>query len=423
MTAAQGIFAAMAMNDNQGPRHGGDRVEWFTVRYRSLAIAALVVLVLGGVGWLLLGRRPPPPPPPATAIETGARFTTFEGGVQVKRAGTLEWVAASRSMVLRQNDLVRTGAGGAAEIVFADGMVIAVRPDSLMRIEESTQNPVSRQQRVSLSIQSGEANFQTASRAVPGSTTISTPTVRTTAERDTAGNIQVAESGATGLRIFRGAGEAQTRSGQRIALGSNEGVKVDAAGAAGAKTALPVVPQLTAPPHQTEVAYPDLAQGVTLLMWNAVAGASGYRVMVDYSPVFARPLYDRRGYRSTQMELRGLDAGSYYWKVAAVDASGSEGGFSDLWRFTLAKAPPSNAQPPALGIDALELKGNVLHVRGRTEPGAALTANGERLEVQADGSFDEFLTFEPGTAATVVLRSTGVRGGVAEQRRRVTAVN
>ncbi len=418
MTAAQGILAAMAINDNQGPRHGGERIEWFTVRYRSLAIAGLAVLVLGGVAWLLLGPRPPQSTPPPTAIQTGARFTAIEGSVQVKFAQKLEWVNATRAMWLRQNDLVKTGSGAAAEILFADGTVIALRPDSLFTIVESTQNPVSRQQRVSLSIQSGEANFQTASRA-----TISTPTVRTTAERETVGNIQVEQSGATGLRIFRGAGEAQTRSGQRIALASNEGVKVDAAGAAGAKTALPTVPQLTAPPHQTEVAYPDLAQAVTLLMWNAVPGASGYRVMVDYSPTFARPLYDRHGYRGTQMELRGLDAGSYYWKVAAVDNGGAEGGFSDLWRFTLTKAPPSNAQPPALVIDTLELKGNILHVRGRTEPGATLTLSGERLEVQPDGSFDEFLTFEPGTEASVLLRSTGVRGGVAEQRRRVSAVN
>jgi hypothetical protein len=78
---------------------------------------------------------------------------------------------------------------------------------------------------------------------------------------------------------------------------------------------------------------------------------------------------------------------------------------------------------PPLGIDQLELKGNVLHVRGRTEPGATLTVNGERLEVQADGSFDEFMTFEAGAAAGVVLRSTGVKGGVAEQRRRASVVN
>ncbi len=411
----------MAPDDKQPSRTRGDSIEWFTVRYRTIALVGAGLLAFLGVGLsLYLRGRPSPAPVPQPEVQTGARFTSIEGSVQVKRAGTLEWVAASRATVLRQNDLVRTGPGGAAEIRFQDGFVFSVRPESLITVEESTQNTVSREQRVGLSIQSGEANFQTPARGVPGQATISTPTVRTTAERETAGNIQVAQSGETGLRIVRGRGEATTRSGQRIALASNEAVKVDAAGSAGAKTALPTVPQLTAPPHQTEVSFPDLAQGVTLLMWNGVPGAAGYRVMVDYSPVFARPLYDRHGVRATQLELRSLEAGTYYWRVAAVDAGGAEGGFSDMWRFSLAKAPPGAA--PALSVDALELKGNVLHVRGRTEPGASLSVDGERLEVQPDGSFNEFLTFEAGSAS-VTLRSTSVRGGIAEQRRRVTIVN
>ncbi len=410
----------MAPHDKQPSRTGGESIEWFTVRYRTIALAG-AVLVLAVLGWVVFLRpRPAPPPAVVPEVQTGARVTSIEGSVQVKRAGTLEWLPAARATVLRQNDLVRTGPGGAAEIRFEDGFVFSVRPDSLITVEESTQNTVSREQRVGLSIQSGEANFQTPARGVPGRATISTPTVRTTAERETAGNIQVADSGETGLRIFRGQGEATTRTGQRIALASNQGVKVDAAGAAGAKVSLPVVPQLTAPPHQTEVTYPDLAQAVTLLMWNGVAGAAGYRVMVDYSPSFARPLYDRHGHRATQMELRGLEAGTYYWRVAAVDANGSEGGFSDMWRFSLSKAPAGPVPP--LSIDTAELKGNVLHVRGRTEPGATLTLDGERLEVQSDGSFNEFLTVDAGTAS-VSLRSTGVRGGVAEQRRRVTVVN
>jgi hypothetical protein len=411
----------MAHGDNKPAHGGGDRIEWFTVRYRTLSIVGLVLLCLAGA-WVVFGRKPLPPPP-VTVVETGARFASIEGSVEVKRSGTLEWIPASRAMVLRQNDLVRTRSGGAAEIHFSDGTVFAVRPDSLITIEESSQNPISRQQRVALTIQSGEANFQTAARSAPGSTTISTPTVRTTAERDTAGSIQVAGSGATGVRIFRGAGAAQTSTGQRIELGSNQGVRVDAAGAAGPKTALPNVPQLTAPSNQTEIAFPDLGQGITLLLWTSVPGASGYRILVDYSPTFARPLYDRQGLRATQLELRGLDAGSYYWKVAAVDASGSEGGFSDLWRFSLSKSVQSAAAKPLLTIETLELKGNVLHVRGRTEPGATLSLNGERLEVQSDGSFNEFMTFDASAGRGVLVRSTGVKGGVAEQRGRVTVVN
>jgi hypothetical protein len=413
----------MASDEKQPPRVSGDRIEWFTVTYRTLVLVGGAIALLAALGWFLFFRRTPPPPPAATAVETGARFASLEGSVQVKRAGTLEWIQATRAIVLQQNDLVRTSSGSTAEIHLADGSVFSVRPDSLMTIVESTQNPVSRQQRVALSIQSGEANFQTAARQVPGSTTISTPTVRTTVDRDTAGNIQVAESGATGLRIFRGQGEAQTRTGQRIALASNEGVRVDAAGAAGPKVTLPTVPQLTAPSNGTDIAYPDLAQATTLLLWNAVPQATAYRVMVDFSPSFARPLYDRRAERLTQMELRALEAGVYYWKVAAVLPDGAEGSFSDLWRFTLAKAAPAAAAPPPLVFEAAELRGNVLHVRGRTEPGANLSLEGARLEVQADGSFNEFLTFDGGAGATVLLKATGVRGGTAEQRRRVTVAN
>jgi hypothetical protein len=413
----------MASDEKQPPRSSGDRIEWFTVSYRTLALAGGALVLLAALGWFLFLRATPPAPAPATAIATGARFQKIDGSVQVKRAGTLEWLPATLAVVLRQNDLVRTGSGAAAEIHFADGTVFNVRPDSLITIEESSQNPVSRQQRVALSIQSGEANFQTAARSVPGSTTISTPTLRTTAERDTAGNIQVAEGGATGLRIFRGQGEAQTRAGQRIALSSNEGVRVDASGAAGPKLALPTVPQLTAPSNGTDIAYPDLAQGITLLLWGAVPEASAYRVMVDFSPSFARPLYDRQTARTTQMELRSLDAGSYYWKVAAVSTDGSEGSFSEMWRFTLARSPQSTATPPPLVFEAAELRGNVLQVRGRTEPGATLSLGGVRLEVQADGSFNEFVIFDGGAGATVRLTATGIHGGTVEQRRRVTVAN
>jgi len=62
-------------------------------------------------------------------------------------------------------------------------------------------------------------------------------------------------------------------------------------------------------------------------------------------------------------------------------------------------------------------------VRGRTEPGASLTLDGQRIDVQPDGTFNEFLTFETGARMVVVLRSMGVNGGVTEQRRPVVVSN
>jgi len=402
-----------------------DRIEWFTVRYRSLMIGgALLAIVAALVGWALFGRHAPEPPaPPPERIETGARFLSIEGSVHVKRAGTLEWIDATTAVILRSSDLVRTSTGSTAEIRFADDTRFSVRPDSLITIEESSQNPVSHQQRVALSIQSGEASFQTAARNVPGETTISTPTVRTTADRDTAGNIQVDETGDTGIRIFQGSGRAETTTGQQIQLAANEGVQVAANGSAGEKTTLPGVPELVAPPDATEVAYPDPTRAITLLSWNGVEGAKSYRVTVDYSQAFARPLIDRQGYEGTQMQLPGLDTSTYYWKVAAINENGVEGSYTRAARFSLLKAPPRAASPPPLAVDALELKGNILHVRGRTAPGATLTLNDLRIEVQPDGSFNEFVMFEAGGAATVALRATAVTGAVAEARRPIVVTD
>ena len=146
-----------------------------------------------------------------------------------------------------------------------------------------------------------------------------------------------------------------------------------------------MVPILTAPPNETEVSYPDPSRAITLLMWNAVETADSYRVIVDFSRTFARPLIDRQGYEDTQMDLRGLETGTYYWKVAAVGAEGGEGGFAPVSRFSVLKAPAVAAKAPPLAVDTLELKGNVLHVRGQTTPGASLTLNGIRIEVQPDG--------------------------------------
>ena len=401
-----------------------DRIEWFTVRYRSLMIgAAALAIVAALAGWVFFGSRPPEPTPPPVRVETGARFLSIEGSVHVKRAGTLEWIEATTAVVLHSSDLVRTSTGSTAEIRFEDDTRFSVRPDSLITIEESSRNPVSHQQRVALSIQSGEANFQTAARNVPGETTISTPTVRTTADRDTAGNIQVDESGDTGIRIFQGSGRAETTAGQEIQLAANEGVQVAANGSAGEKTTLPGVPELVAPPDATEVAYPDPTRAITLLSWNGVDGARSYRVTVDYSRSFARPLIDRQGYEGTQMQLPGLDTSTYYWKVAAIDQNGVEGSYSSAARFSLLRAPPSAASPPPLVVDALELKGNILHVRGRTAPGATLTLNDLRIEVQPDGSFNEFVMFEGGGAASVALRATAVTGAVAEARRPIVVTD
>jgi hypothetical protein len=400
-----------------------DLVEWFTVSYRTLYIIAGVVLLLGGAGgyWYYRGLASGGPAVvdvPTSNVATSARFVTIEGSVQMKAAGSLRWETANKAMVLNKADLVRTGAGSSAEIRFFNDAVFRVRPDSVFIIEETFEDPTSKQRRAAVKIQSGEINFQVPQRDVPGSaTTISTPTVRTTAADEAAGNVNVAGGGASTLRLFRGSMEGQTTGGDRLALNANEGLKVDAQGRAGPKVTLPGVPTLTAPPPQADISYPNPAEATTLLAWKPVPGAVAYHVVVDMTASFNRPVVDRKEWRPLSMELRGLDVGGYFWQVAAIDKDGTQGSFSEPSRFVVSQGTPRGAPPP-LTLEPLAPRGHAVQVKGRTEAGGTLSVNGESIEVRPDGSFNEFLTL-PSGRQEVVVRATGSGGGTAELRRPV----
>ena len=163
-------------------------------------------------------------------------------------------------------------------------------------------------------------------------------------------------------------------------------------------------------------------KAVTLLVWRPVTAASSYHVMLDYSAHFNRPLVDRKGIKDSTVELRGLDVGRYYWRVSAADKDEVEGDFSTFSKFTVTRPSGANAgngPPPPLFIDPLDVRSNIVQVKGRTEPGATVTVNGQRVDVQEDGSFNEFITLQEPGKQLVIIRSTGINGGVNEQKRTV----
>lgn len=405
-----------------------DLLDWFTISYKTLGIAVLVVLAIAaGLAYHFFFRDRPDaavvesPPPTVTA----ARFTTLDGSVKVKPVGTFDWVTADRNTILRKSDLVRTGPGSAAEIQFFDGTVVHVRPDSLITIEETTEDPSTKARKIAWHISSGEISLQTVRRNVPGSSTeVSTPTVRGQVGEMSSAAVKVAETGDSDFRLFEGTGTLETKTGQTLKLAGNEAVKVDAAGRPGSKIVLPGVPTLLAPAHQAEITYPNAAQATTLLVWKPVAEAASYHVMVDYSAYFNRPIVDRKGLRDGSVELRGLDVGRYYWRVAAIDKNGEEGSFSDFARFTVASAGGGgrgDGPPPPLVIESLEVRQTILQVKGKTEPGASVTVNGRRVDVEGDGTFNDFITLEKIGKQDVLIRATGLNGGVRELRRAVVA--
>ena len=211
----------MAAPDRRRPKDQDDVVDWFTVSYRSIYIAVgLVAVLAGGVGYYYYSRHAPvaePTAAPPTTV-TSARFSTIEGNVKVKTVGTFEWVNAEPTMVLRKSDLIRTGPGGAAEITFFDGTLVHVRPDSLITIEETSEDPSTKRRRVAWHISSGEVQFKAPRPTGAGAEReISTPTLtKITTREAAAGGVAVQESGESNLKLYTGTATVQTKAGQTM---------------------------------------------------------------------------------------------------------------------------------------------------------------------------------------------------------------
>jgi hypothetical protein len=375
----------------------------------GIALASIVAY------WYFFVRKPVPKPG-----QQIARLTGVEGSVKVKPNAKEAWASARLADQLHVGDVVQTETRAGAQISFNSGSVVAVRPDSVVYIGGSAEASTA-----AWRVQSGHVNFSVGDET----TEIVTPTVRTTALQNASGNIDVTGTGETGVKIFRGQAELETTQGQKITLTENQAVQVDAAGKAGAKLDLPPPPTLVAPAAKARLPLVAPPEASAKLSWNAVKNGVRYRVAMDYNVTQADLLLsaalDAPDIAGTTHDIKGLNVGRYFWRVSAVNKDGLEGAFSRVSFFAVVEpetplpTPTPGAQPPALVLQALdEVAPGVVHVGGRTDPGATVVVDGTPVKVMPDGSFSEYVRRSgPGE---VVVRATGADGQFTEQARAVS---
>jgi len=373
----------------------------------SIALAAVAAY------WWLFVHKPVPQPG-----QQIARVTAVAGTVKVKPNATEGWRDARLADRLHVGDVVQTQPRSGAEISFNTGNVVQVRPDSVVYIGGSAESSTA-----AWRVQSGRVNFSVAREQ----TEIVTPTVRTTALQNAAGNIDVGDTGETGVKIFRGQAELETMQGQRITLGENQAVQVDAAGMAGARLELPPPPSLVSPAARAQIARLASSGASTEQRWTAVANGVTYHVAVDYNVTQAHLLLsaalEQAGIAGTTHVLSGLDVGRYFWRVAAVNREGLEGAFSRTSFFSVFQAPapapsptPEAGPPPPLVLQTVEeVAPGVVHVGGRTVAGATVEVGGIAMRVRPDGSFSEHI--RPVGGREVIVRATTPDGAVTELTR------
>ena len=368
--------------------------------------------------WYVFVRKPVPKPG-----EQIARLTAVDGKVKVKPNAKDAFSDAPLATQLHVGDVVQTETRAGAEISFNSGSVVKVRSDSVVYIGGSAEASTA-----AWRVQSGRVNFSVANEA----TEIVTPTLKTTALENATGNIDVGEGGATGVKLFTGEARLETTQGQRITLQQNQAVQVDAAGRAGGTMELPPPPTLIAPVARARLPIAKPPEPSAKLTWSDVKGGVSYHVALDYNVTQANLLLsaalEETGIQGTAHDLKGLNLGRYFWRVAAVNKDGLEGAFSRVSFFQVVEpeAPPlpvatpsPTAAPPTLVVQtAEEVAPGVVHVGGRAPRGATVTVNGTPVKVMPDGSFSEFVRHSG--AGEVVVRATAEDGQFVERSRAVT---
>jgi hypothetical protein len=374
-------------------------------------VGLVVALAAIAAYFVFFVRSPAPAPAPV------ARLTAVEGNVRVKTMERGEWAQGQSSQNLKRGDVVQTDPRSGAEVTFFTGNVVRVRPDSVVLISAGEAEVA--EDATAWHIQSGQVSFE-----LKRTMDIVTSTARTRASANSAGNINVTEEGATGVKIFRGSAQVETNQGQTVDLAAYQAVVVDRQGKAGSKIELPPTPKLVAPAARAELPYVAPPQASATLQWEAVRGAQTYRVAMDYNVHRAELLLsaalDQPGIPTTIHPLSGLDPGSYFWRVAGVSKEGLEGDYSRVSLFSvLPAAEPSPAAPPPLTFDAAAMLEGVVLVKGQTARGASVTVDGHEVRVLTDGSFSEFV--RKAGAGTIVVRATGANGQVTEREGSVAA--
>lgn len=321
------------------------------------------------------------------------QFYKIEGNVQVKRARELIWKNATKATPLAVGDQIKTDSSASAQIIYFNGTVTTIKPGSILEIKELYDDPATRVQKVRETLRTGTMISSTQEVTAAGSfheVSTETASVRTEGRSEFETRFDELNRG-TSVGVYRGG--AVVRSGDaQVQLGGREQVQVDAAGAFGSKLKLPPTPVLLEPIDQKifNMAAGEASPVPIQISWEPVEAAGTYHLQISSTSLFGELLLDRTDLEVHQVSLPPTPPGSYYWRVAFRDTSGLDSAYSETRKFKVLAGRVMNVDdtaPPDLSIDDFLVFSTQVIVRGRTEPGAILAANGKTVDVGDDGTF------------------------------------
>jgi hypothetical protein len=408
----------------QSPKVRPVDIYWTTVTYKTVALglvavlamvlAALYIAIPDKMNALVQKATGGSSTGSAAPMLTQARFVNLDGKVQVKKVDSTQWMIADYRMSMDKGDLIQTSSDGVARLTFADGTTYTVKSDTLIMVEENTVGP-DRPTRVGVSIESGALDLSTAGWEQKGShAEVRFPADKSVASLEENSRASVRsdpQSKQNEITVSAGAAQLQ-RGDEKVELGRYERATFTP-GTTATKSQVLAPPELTTPGNLQPIIVADPKQTRVHFEWRPVPGAVHYTLRISPSSMFSRILAERK-LNVPSAEVSGLDPGNYFWSVVATDAQNRSSEPSDVFKFTL--AAPGRTQEMLLEVQATQLHGTVVEIRGVTEPGAAVMVNGQAVaQIDKDGHFQYFTPSMPRGSQTLVIVGQNRRGGTAKQ--------
>jgi len=346
-----------------------------------------------------------------------ATFVALDGEVAIQRAGRGTWEECRLRQSLYDGDFIKTAKSGSAEIMFFDGTLYQLHPDSLFEVK-SGQRP-DRGKSSAVEMVSGSIQVYTSNSP----SQVRTKAVSAEVQRDSEVGVSVDDRHNTEVSNFRGQAVLRTER-DSVVLSDRERVSASASSQRlGGKISLPESPALVDPADNRIF---DLKNNADVsLRWTAVKEAHHYRLQVSRSRLFipdATPLdlSDRRGLSAS---IRPHEEGSYYWRVASISVKGVTSDWTPYRRFRVVadagKGGAPAGAPPPLQIETPQQMGNLFLIFGHTDPSASVSIGGKRADVEPDGSFKTTVSVDTEGESQIVVKAADAAGRETVKRIRV----
>lgn len=259
-----------------------------------------------------------------------AQFIAVQGGVEYRRGESGEWQPARSRVTLYAGDYVKTAKSASSEVMFQDGTVVTIRPDTVILVDRSRSLLGFGGERT-VALEYGWVNLSTAA----GVSKVRTPSASALVRQDSQALVAYDEQARVGrFATYQGNMEVSTDAGRTEQVAELQ--QVTQSGQSLSKPRpLPAIPNLEAP-ADGEVFGLDAVELV--LSWEPVSGAERYALQVSRSQHFVDNIIDvddRDNLKAT-LGLRG--EGSFMWRVAAFGSEGVMGPWSAPRGFRVAAA-------------------------------------------------------------------------------------